>query len=446
MQIKMNDNWTDETLKEGCTVCLYNYKKGKNYSLFKDVYIDKLVRTILIMLAIFVFLFTMALYETYNESGIILTFISLMPSYLLFMCPFIIYIIKIRKRYNKTRKLYELFNNQKEMILEFDEVGIKLKDEDNTIKNICYTELLQVEFYKRIIVFRTQNIFDSIFISIKYEDDVKKEFENNNMSDLFKENLLDSSLNLEYTAPRFYTFFLTIGFIVLFLVCSKLVPFLLLFMAYWIILVYIFSKIDKIKLKFAMKKLNNKEIDKTIKYYDMLLNKKGDENFKLMLLYYKSEIYLEMNNIDEALKIVSFLDKEDKIPNKRLRIYYTNLKLRIYLKMKEYDKAKLIMDNFKRDIRFNITDGLSLKKEKEKMFNIMKMIYIVDTSNNKDELKMAEKHYLASLNNKQNMFINMCGYWENLMKIYKKLGNKKEEDKYRKLIKENFGEYYTFID
>lgn len=175
------------------------------------------------------------------------------------------------------------------------------------------------------------------------------------------------------------------------------------------------------------------DIDKLIK---KSISKKGKD----VLLMHKLLRYLVYNDLANATEIINYFENTNsKILNDT---YYSQTIFLLHLKHKNIGDARKMVDDLKMRMR---NDKLACTKFNMQMYDSMLASLKVYESDSHDELLELEKRYLSKFDESEFKVFNI-DIAAKLIVIYKKLGNKKEEKKYRDYIMDNVGDYYTFLD
>lgn len=242
----------------------------------------------------------------------------------------------------------------------------------------------------------------------------------------------------DITVVMIITFF--IGFLIsIFLPIKLYMKIILLIVLIIALLIFSLFSFRKRITKYGKKYLKA-DISGSLDELDKLINKCLTKKGKDILLMYKAIEYLAYNDLKKAEEIVDYYENTNsKMLNDP---YYGQTIFLMYLKHKKFDEARKIFDNLKTKMR---NDKMACTKFNMYLYEMMRDSLRVYDSNSTDELLDLEKRYLNKFNNDKFDIINI-DIASKLIVIYKKLGKKKEEQKYRDYIKEHIGEYYIFID
>lgn len=445
MKIEMRNDYKNEMLRDGCIVGMFNYAKNKSMCLFKEEYKDSLMRSIVYMIAIFIFLYSIIIATKMagDDFPLVIMMIQFFPIYLIIVSPFIFNILKKFNRYKKTMTLYELLCNRDSLTLKFEEFEVKLCDKEESICSIYYSDLVNIEFYESVILFKDNKNANTFFISSEYKDELLSILKKINLLHLIKKNESSFKYNVEGPSSIYVILFiLGCNFIPSF--TSKII-FQILIGIIWLIFLIVFSIfIFRLRIKKLKKIISSKDIDGALKYCDALSKK--SRRYAINMLYNKAYIYLFLNDLDESFRIIEYLDSINNKNNTSFNFDIKLLKFVLHLKKKDITEANEILRECKDNIILSKDDNLKIKKDKINLYNTMKNALCVIDSNSKEELETAEKYFLNKLESKDNFVIYQIFCWELLMNLYKKINNKSKAKEYEDLIKDNIGDFYTFLD
>lgn len=178
-------------------------------------------------------------------------------------------------------------------------------------------------------------------------------------------------------------------------------------------------------------------------YIDTLLKKSNSLFCKSYLYSEKIIFYLYLNKLEEANilleKYMNSYNPKD-YSDEATYIYFCFL---IAIKNGNVDVASNLINKYKNNIRCHYMSVFAIKSYINS-YTLMKYMLIVEKSNSKIKLMEAETFFADNIENKS--LIMHVLYFENLIKIYKKIGNVEEEKKCRDSILNIVGEHYLFLD
>lgn len=185
----MKKNMDDDVLKYGCTLSIKAPRCLHNVNIFGIEY-HKLIRKPLIAIIVFfisfVSVFISVLISNVDNHLVSASFLMLLY-FFLFSLPFILRIKSIVRCYKLTRSLFMQLKTDDDLILDLEEFEIKLHKKNEILREIYYFDLINIELYDYVVVFRCRNAKNNFFISSKYKNQLMNILNKMELSMLVKE-------------------------------------------------------------------------------------------------------------------------------------------------------------------------------------------------------------------------------------------------------------------